>query len=334
MQMWQLDGRGWWRAEADVPSPGPRDVVVRVHAASLNYRDLVLLRRLQGSDATPIAPLSDGAGMVVATGSDVSRLRVGDRVVASFFAQHWIDGPATPDKTSFALGGGKASGMLAEYVALHEEAWLPIPEHLSFAEASTLPCAAVTVWNALFASGRLLPGQSVLLQGTGGVSLFGLQLAKLAGARVLITSSSNEKLERAHSLGADHGINYRATPAWEVEVRALTNGRGVDHILEVGGRETLQHSVDAVANGGTITLIGGLSGFERDAALLDKARASGVNVHQIYVGSRTMFEELNRALAMHHLRPVVDRRFPFDDALDALALMEGGGHFGKIVVEM
>ena len=334
MQIWRLDGRGWTRAESSVPEPGARDVVVQVRAASLNYRDLVILRRLKGSDAPPIIPLSDGAGSVVAVGSEVTRVSVGERVVASFFADRWIDGPAAPEKTSFALGGGNASGMLAEYVVLPEDAWLRVPDHLTFAEAATLPCAAVTVWNALFASGRLLPGHVVLLQGTGGVSLFGLQLAKLAGARVIITSSSDAKLTRAQSLGADAGINYRATPEWDTAVRSLTDGHGADHILEVGGSATLSHSVSAVADGGTVTLIGGLSGFERDAALLQRARGAGINVTPIYVGSREMFEALNRALAWHATHPVIDRHFAFAEAVDALDLMAHGGHFGKIVIEV
>lgn len=334
MRRWELDGRGWTRAEIGAPEPGPRDILVRVRAASLNYRDLVLLQRLKGGGAAPIAPLSDGAGVVVGTGHDVTRFAVGDRVVAAFFADRWLDGPPAPEKTAFALGGGAASGMLSELVVLHEDAWLAIPEHLSFAEAATLPCAAVTVWNALFASGRLLPGEVVLLQGTGGVSIFGLQMAKLAGAHTIITSSSDSKLDRAKSLGADETINYRATPDWDARVRELTGGRGASHILEVGGTGTLAKSVACVAAGGTITLIGGLAGFDRDAALLDQARNQGANVHPVYVGSRAMFDALNRALSLHGVHPVIDRHFAFDDALGALALMEHGGHFGKIVIDL
>jgi len=280
---------------------------------------------------TYVIPCSDGAGEVIATGSAVSRFRVGDRVAAAFFPE-WVQGEPTQQNTAGALGGAR-DGMLAEEVVLHEEALAAIPEHLSYAEASTIPCAGVTAWNALFVEGRLKPGDSVLLLGTGGVSVWALQLAKAAGLRAIMTSSSDEKLNRARELGADAAINYKTIPEWQEEVLRLTGGRGVDLVLEVGGLGTLARSVASARMGGTVAIIGGLSGFAGELnpmTLIGGAkRLSG-----IFVGSRKMLEDLIRFLGVAEIHPVVDRVFPFQQVREAYGYLKSGGHFGKVVVEL
>ncbi|MEO6920420.1 MAG: NAD(P)-dependent alcohol dehydrogenase [Collimonas sp.] len=308
------------------------EVRVRVHAVSLNYRDLMIADGSYRSTGDgPVIPASDGAGEVIETGAAVTRFRIGDRVVASFFPG-WINGAPTPQNTSGALGA-VANGMLADEVVLHENAWAGMPAHLNYAEAATLPCAGVTAWNALFVEGGLRAGDSVLLLGTGGVSIWALQLAKAAGLRTIITSSSDEKLERARTLGASATINYSSTPEWQDEVMRLTAGRGVDLVLEVGGKGTLSRSIRSTAMGGTIAIIGGVSGFggELDPfALIGGAkRLSG-----IFVGSRSMLEDLNRFLEVTALKPVVDRVFPFQQAREAYSYLEQAGHFGKVVIEV
>ncbi|MEJ6007051.1 NAD(P)-dependent alcohol dehydrogenase [Paucibacter sp. AS339] len=311
---------------------GPQEVRVRVHAVSLNYRDLMVVKgQYRAVKAAGVVPGSDGAGEVIAVGSAVQRWAVGDRVVGSFFPQ-WQQGSPTPQNTGGALGG-EGDGMLAEEVTWHEEAWVAIPAHLSYAEAATLPCAAVTAWNALFVEGRVKPGDTVLLLGTGGVSIWALQLAKAAGLRVLITSSSDEKLDRARALGADEVINYRTHPEWQDEVLRLTAGRGVDLVLEVGGKDTLLRSLNSARMGGTVAIIGGVSGFDgqiNPAMLIGGAkRLAGV-----FVGSRAMLEEVCRFTAVAQIQPVIDRRFAFAQAREAFELMEQAGHFGKIVIEV
>lgn len=308
------------------------EVRVRVHAVSLNYRDLMIADGSYLSTGEGAAiPASDGAGEVIEVGAGVSRLRVGDRVAASFFPD-WFDGAPTPSAASGALGA-VADGMLAEEVVLHENAWVVIPAHMDYVEASTLPCAGVTAWNALFVEGGLRAGDSVLLLGTGGVSVWALQIAKAAGLRAIITSSSDEKLERARALGASATINYRSTPEWQDEVLRLTAGRGVDLVLEVGGQGTLSRSIGSTRMGGTIAIIGGVSGFggELDAfALIGGAkRLSG-----IFVGSRRMLDDLSRFTELAALRPVVDRVFPFLQAREAYAHLQQAGHFGKVVIEV
>jgi NADPH:quinone reductase-like Zn-dependent oxidoreductase len=335
MKAWEVHPEGWTLVERAEPQPGEHAALIQIRAASLNYRDLSIARHAaSGAEQKPIIPLSDGAGEVTATGSGAKRVKVGQRVMTCFFAQHWLDGPRTPESRGIALGGGSTDGVLAERIVLHEDALVPVPDGLSFEEAATLPCAAVTVWNAYFTSGHLRPGDVVLLQGTGGVCIFGLQLAKLAGAKVIITSGSDTKLARARQLGADELINYKTTPNWDERALALTGGVGVDFILEVGGRETFTKSVRATRPGGVISLIGGLSGFDRDPKVRDDALAKGVNVHDIYVGSRRDFEDMNRAIELNHLRPVVDREFPFAQAREALAYLESGAHFGKVVIRV
>jgi NADPH:quinone reductase-like Zn-dependent oxidoreductase len=334
MRIWQLTAAGLdhlTTAERPDPEPGEHAVVVRVKAASLNRRDWMIA---SGTYLTPvrypIVPLSDGAGEVVRVGRKVTRWRAGDRVVSSFFSQ-WVDGALTPEWAASALGGA-VDGILAEEVALPEHAVVRTPEHLSDVEAATLPCAAVTAWNALFeGTDPLRPGQTVLLEGTGGVSIFGLQLAKLAGARTIITSSSDDKLARARALGADETINYVAEKEWQDRVRALTSGEGVDHVLEVGGNGTLARAVASLRFGGQIHLIGGVSGRASELPLGPLGAVSG-RVRRIYVGSVRMFEAMNRALTLHRVRPVVDRTFAFDDVRAALEALQKGAHVGKIVL--
>ncbi len=314
------------------PAPGPGEALVRVRACSLNYRDLAVMRGAYGSNVkAPLIPLSDGAGEVVAVGPGVTRVKPGDRVAATFM-QTWLEGPAPDDAQANSALGGAIDGMMAEQVCLKADGLVHFPAHLSFEEAAALPCAAVTAWNALFRSGRIKPGESVLLMGTGGVSLFALQFAKMAGARVIVTSSSDGKIERLRSMGADATVNYKTTPEWDKPVRRLTDGIGVDHVVEVGGAGTLPLSSKAVRRGGHIALIGVLAGrgeFDPRLMMLKSARLQG-----IYVGSREMFEEMNRAIALAGIRPVVDRVFGSAELREALGHIESGAHFGKVCVRV
>lgn len=318
----------------DVPERAlsPHEVRVRVHAVSLNYRDLMVAKGTYLVNVGhPLIPCSDGAGEIIAVGSAVTRVKLGDRVAASFFP-YWLDGGPAPAKVRSALGGD-IDGMLAEEVTLHEEALVAIPDGLSYTEASTLPCAAVTAWNAIFVSSWIRPGDTVLLLGTGGVSVLGLQLAKASGLRTIITSSSDEKLSRARALGADITINYRVMPEWQEEVLRQTNGEGANVVLEVGGQGTVNRSVAAVAMGGTIAIIGGVSGFGGEvnpATLL----ASAKRMVGIFVGSRAMLEQVVRLVHLSGIRPVVDRVFTFGEAKEAYRYMESGAHFGKVVIDV
>lgn len=317
--------------EREAPRAGAHEVVVRFHAASLNYRDLMFARGQYNPRARlPAVPLSDGAGVVAAVGEGVTRWKVGDRV-CPIFVQGWLDGGPSASKSRTALGAGELDGVLREAATFHEDGLVRIPEHLSFEEAATLPCAAVTAWNALVASGGVRAGDTVLTLGTGGVSLFALQLAKLHGARVIATSSSDEKLARARALGADETLNYKATPDWDKEVLRLTDGVGVDHIVEVGGPGTLSKSSNAARVGGQVSVIGVLAseGDFNPVRVLMK----GLRLQGIFVGSRQMFEDMNRALSQSRLAPVIDRTFAFDEAPDALRYMASGSHFGKIVLK-
>lgn len=312
---------------------GLGEVRIRVHAVSLNYRDLMVAsgNYLVTVD-DPIVPCSDGAGEVLAVGPGVSRVQVGDRVAGSFFP-HWIDGGPTPDKVRHGLGGD-IDGMLAEEVVLHEDALALVPPGLSFIEAATMPCAAVTAWNAIFvSSNKVKPGDTVLLLGTGGVSILGLQLARAAGLRTIVTSSSDEKLARARELGAHHTINYGTIPEWHDEVLHLTHGVGAHVVLEVGGKGTINRSVSAAAMGGTVAIIGGVSGFGGEvnpATLL----ASAKRLAGIYVGSRTMLEDVMRFVDVSGIKPVIDRVFPFGQAQEAYRYMASGAHFGKVVIDV
>jgi NADPH:quinone reductase-like Zn-dependent oxidoreductase len=336
MRVWSLAAPGLDHLkpeERPEPTPGPGEVLVRVKAASLNYRDLMVATGGYARGARyPLIPLSDGAGEIAAVGAGVSAWNVGDRVVTSFFSG-WLDGPQTPERAATALGGA-VDGVLAEAIVLPQHGVVRTPDHLSDVEAATLPCAALTAWHALFEGGDpLRPGQVVLLEGTGGVSIFGLQLAKLAGARVLITSSHDDKLARARELGADETINYVKDAEWQERVRALTGGHGVDHALEVGGKGTLARALASMRYGGQLHLIGGVSGFSTELPLGPMAQNS-VRVRRIFVGSVAMFEAMNRALSFHRVRPVVDRTFRFDDARAALESLQKGSHFGKIALSV
>ncbi len=318
----------------DLPEPKPAagQVVVRVRATSLNFRDLMILKGGYARGANyPVVPLSDGAGEVVAVGEGVGRWKTGDRVAATFF-QEWRSGPAAPETAGSALGGAR-DGMLAEQVVLDEEGLVAIPEHLSFEEAATLPCAALTAWQALVWRGKMHAGQTVLLLGTGGVSIFGLQFAKMHGARAMITSGSDEKLARAREMGADFGINYRETPDWEKEVLRLTGGAGVHQVIEVGGAGTFEKSLKSLALNGHLHVVGGVSGFTADAPL-GLMIGKLAEIHGIFVGSREMFEAMNRAISLHRMKPQIDRVYSFDEAPEAYAHLQSGAHFGKVVVSV
>ncbi len=313
------------------PKPGPRQVLVEVAACALNYRDLAIaLGTYRGPVKPDLVPLSDGAGVVVEVGADVTRFAVGDRVAGCFF-QRWIAGPFSADTPAGALGGA-IDGMLAEYVALDEDGVVMLPEHLTLEEGATLPCAAVTAWHALAEHARVLAGETVLVQGTGGVSIFALQLARLMGARVIVTSSSDDKLARAAALGAWQGVNYQREPDWEKAVLAATGGVGVDHVVEVGGPGTLARSLRAVRMGGRVSLIGVLAGAAEINPMLIFARRA--NVQGISVGSAEMFRAMNRAIAAGALRPVIDKVFAFDATPQAFHHLQSARHFGKIVVRV
>lgn len=309
----------------------PGQTRVRVKATSLNYRDLMTVKHGGARGARlPLIPLSDGAGEVVEVGPGVSRVQPGDRVMG-IFMQTWLAGEPTQAHTQSALGGA-IDGMLAEQVVLHEDGLVHVPDYLSYEEAATLPCAALTAWQGLMTKGGMQAGDTILVLGTGGVSIFALQFAAIAGAKTIITSSSDAKLERAKQLGAAECINYKATPDWERRVLELTDGVGVDHVVEVGGVGTLEKSLQAVRIGGTVSLIGVLTGAGTmdPMAILRKS----IRMQGIYVGSRAMFEAMNRAMSLHKLRPVIDRAFPFEESREALSYMESAAHFGKIVVTL
>jgi NADPH:quinone reductase-like Zn-dependent oxidoreductase len=310
------------------PRPGPNEVLLKMRAWSLNYRDLLVVRGVYAPKLRlPFQILSDGVGEVIETGPNVSRVQAGQRVAGAFM-QTWVEGSFDEEKAKSSLGGN-IPGIAAEYVLLKAEGVVQVPSHLTDEEAATLPCAALTAWNALVSSGHLAAGETVLVQGTGGVSIFALQFAHMLGARVIVTSSSDAKLERAFDLGASDGINYKKTPEWGSAARVLTASCGVDHVVEVGGAGTLPQALHAVRYGGHISLIGVLTGGEfNPIPILMK----GVCVQGIFVGSREMFEAMNRAIDLNKLKPVVDRVFPFAELPQALRHMESGSHFGKVVI--
>jgi len=313
------------------PEPGSGQVLLQMKAASLNFRDLLVPKRGYGAltGTLPLIPISDGVGEVIATGEGVRRVVVGDRV-CPIMIQSWISGPPTMKRVSSTLGG-PLDGVMAEYMVLNVDCVVQAPEHLSNEEAATLPCAALTAWSAVVTDGQIKAGDRVLVQGTGGVSLFALQFAKLHGAHVIVTSSSDEKLQRAINLGADEGINYLSTPEWGKEAKRIADPDGVDLIIEVGGQKTLQQSLYAIRAGGTISLIGVLSGLNIDVSLgpivTRKVRLQGITV-----GSRDGMEAMIRAISQHAIKPVIDRIFAFEELREALDYLERSGHFGKICI--
>ena len=319
-----------------LPALGPTDVHVRLHAASLNYRDLmVVLGQYNPKMQLPRILGSDAAGEVVATGSAVTRFQPGDHVCTLFF-QDWLDGDIQPLTGKSALGG-TIDGVFATDRVLPETGLIHAPAHLSFEEAATLPCAALTAWNALVEQGHLRAGQTVLVQGTGGVSLFALQIARMSGATAILTSSSDEKLDRGCRLGAAHIINYKSTPDWDKSAKDLTHNNGVDHVVEVGGQGTIIKSLNAVRPSGHVHVIGVLSGTGPDVGPGIDVRSvltKSVHINGIYVGSRAMFERMNAAITANRLKPVIDRIFPFAEARAALEHMQRGSHFGKIVLSL
>lgn len=316
--------------EENPARPGPTQVRVRVRAATLNYRDLLIVNGpYPVSTQAPLVPGSDAAGEVLEVGGGVARFKVGDRVTTSFFP-HWEDGRMTRVGVAGALGGGEA-GTLAEEIVLDERALVASPQHLDFAQASALTCAGTTAWNALFESGRIRPGDTVLLLGTGGVSIWALQLAKAAGARVIITSSSDEKLQKARALGADAGINYSKVPEWGAEVKKLTEGDGVDLVLEVGGEKTFPQSLASVRMQGSIMVIGGVSGL--GGSMVPRQLVGvAVRMQGVYVGSRRMHEDLARFVTTAQIRPVIDRVFPGAELPEAFRYFAAGRHFGKVAL--
>lgn len=324
----------WKLVDCAEPRPGPGQVLVRVRAASLNYRDLMSARGLYGTPLKEdLVAVSDGAGDVVALGEGVRRWKVGDRVCGAYYPT-WHAGPMRPEYVAAMLGAHANDGMLAQYAVLSESGTVRIPSYLSYEQASTLPCAALTAWNALFERPvQVKPGGSVLVQGTGGVSLFAAQFALAAGLRVIATSSSASKIARLNELGVSDVINYRDTPEWHERALELTNGEGVDQVIEVGGAGTLTQSLQAVRYGGTVSLIGLLTGIGREInplpVLFRASRLEGV-----IVGSTHMFETMNRALETFRIAPVIDEVFPLERATEALAKLEAATHFGKIVVRI
>jgi NADPH:quinone reductase-like Zn-dependent oxidoreductase len=331
MRAWQISSFGLDSlefVERLTPEPGPGEVLVGVRAVSLNYRDLLVIKgKYNPRMKLPRIPCSDGTGEVLAVGEGVTAWKIGDRV-AAIFMQNWLEGPLTQARSKGALGGD-VDGMLTDHIILRDTGLVGIPDHLSYQEASTLPCAAVTAWNAL-AAGDLKPGGTVLIQGTGGVSIFALQFARLRGLRVLGISSSDEKLERARGLGLDAGLNYRENPDWDRWVREQTGGEGVDLVVEVGGVGTLPRSVKAVRHGGTVAQVGVLDETVEPlpiSAIVHKM----VRIHGIYVGSRKDFVDMNKALWLAQLRPVGEE-FHWTQAGDVLERMEEGSHFGKLVL--
>jgi len=335
MKRYVIDGTftldGLRLEECDVPRPGCGQVLVRIRAVSLNYRDLLMVTGTYSRNLTlPLVPLSDGAGEVMEVGEGVTRWKPGDRVMPIFF-QNWLAGGITPDVPASALGGAR-DGVLREYALFGEEGLVPIPPRLSFEEGATLPCAGVAAWHCLH-SGALTCGDTVLVLGSGGVSVFALQLAGAAGARVIATSGSDAKAERLKELGASDVINYRSEPAWEKRVLELTDARGVDIVVEVGGAGTLAQSIKATRIGGHISLLGVLAGQRGEVNPLP-AVMKGIRIQGIFVGSRALFEAMNRVIALHAIHPVIDRVFPFSEVAQAFRYLESGAHVGKVVIAL
>jgi len=333
MKVWQIENSygidNMRLADAPEPTPGPGEIVVDVKAASLNYRDLITVMGMAGGFPLPLIPFSDGAGVVSKVGPGVTRVAVGDKVCPLFF-QSWLSGPVTSE-ARFRPLGGPLPGVLQQKMLIEAEGVAKIPAHLSFEEAACLPCAGLTAWRAITVEAPVGPGDTVLVQGTGGVSIFALQFAKALGAKVIATSSSDEKLKRAKALGADHLINYKTTPDWGAKAREMTGGRGVDVVVEVGGENTLNQSIDAARVGGHIVIIGVLGGYATPI-VIPVLFSKNLHIHGISVGSREQFDTMAATIDRWKLTPVVDQVFPFGQVPEALRLMQAGGHFGKIAV--
>ena len=333
MRIWQIeDGYGIDHLKiADKPEPKPAagQIVVAMKAASLNYRDLMTVKGSWGGRGLPLIPFSDGAGEVVAVGDGVTRVTGGDRVCPLFF-QSWFSGPVTREQRARDLGG-TLPGVLQEQLLIEAEGVSKFPPHLSYEEAATLPCAALTAWRAVAVEAPVGPGDTVLVQGTGGVSIFALQFAKARGAEVIVTSSSDAKLERARALGADKVINYKTTPEWGARVRELTGGTGVDVVVEVGGENTFNQSLDAVRVGGAVVVIGVLGGVSVPV-MVPVLFSKNLRIFGVSIGSREHFDDMCAHIERWKLKPVIDKTFAFDEVTEALRLMDAGGHFGKIAV--
>lgn len=320
-------------ADRPDPRPGPGQVLVKVKAASINYRDLLLVQGFYNpKQKLPIIPFSDGAGEIVEVGEGVTKFKPGDRVADCFF-QGWDSGPARPEKVAATSMGSPLDGMLTEYIVLSENGIVRLPDHLSYEEGATLPCAALTAWSCFFRHTSLNPGDTALMLGTGGVSIFGLQFAKMAGARAIITSSSDEKLERAKELGADATVNYKTHENWAKEVKSATGGVGVDHVIEVGGVGTLEQSIRSSRMGGHISLVGVLAGPQAPVNLT-LVLMQDIRIQGVFVGPRDAFETMNTAIAQHKMKPVIDKVFPFAEAQQALQYVASGSHFGKVVIKV
>nr|WP_315488630.1 NAD(P)-dependent alcohol dehydrogenase [uncultured Rhodoferax sp.] len=319
------------RKTGPIPTPGANQIVLRMATASLNYRDL-LTQQDTASTKDGLVPLSDGAGTVMAVGTGVTQWKLGDRVIPNFFPG-WVDGPFNPAQLANAYGGGATGGMLAEHVMVDAGSLVAVPDYMRLEEAATLPCAGLTAWHALFERGSIQAGDTVLVQGTGGVALFGLQLATALGAKVIVTSSSDAKLARVKALGAWQTINYRTHSDWERVALELTAGRGVDHILELGGPDTYDRSIAAIAPGGKIAQIGVLTGFASQPNILP-LQFKNASINGICVGSAAQLRRLTQFMAHHQIHPVIDALFPFDDAPNAYAQLAGASHFGKLVVQI
>ena len=333
MKVWEIQNaygiENLTLVEKPDPTPGPGQIVVAMRAASLNYRDLLTVIGYGGGYPLPLIPFSDGAGEVTAIGKGVTRVAVGERVCPLFF-QSWLSGPVTAESRNRPLGG-PLPGVLQQKILLDADGVSKYPAHLAFEEAATLPCAGLTAWRAVSIEAPVGPDSTVLVQGTGGVSIFALQFAKARGATVIATSSSDEKLARARKLGADHTINYKETPEWGKAARELTGGRGVDVVVEVGGENTLNQSFDAARVGGAIVVIGVLGGFS-SPVMIPVVFGKNLRIYGISVGSREQFDDMADHIAKWNLRPVVGQTFPFAKVPDALRLMQAGGHFGKIAI--
>jgi len=315
------------------PKPGPKQILVKVKATSINYRDLLLVQgHYNPRQPLPIIPFSDGAGEVVEVGEGVNQFAVGDRVASCFF-QNWDAGKPMADRVNPSAMGCPLDGMLTQLVVLEENGAVKLPDHLSYEEGATLPCAGLTAWGCLFRHGSVGPGDTVLTLGTGGVSIFALQFAQLAGAQVIITSSSDEKLQRAAELGASHGINYREDEKWSKEVKKQTGGMGADHIIEVGGVGTLDQSIRSCKMGGHISLVGILAGPQAPLNLT-LVLMQDIRIQGVFVGPRETFQEMNRAIEQHKFRPVIDKVFPFAEARQALEHVSAGSHFGKVCISV